>query len=123
MIPGAGNARAEGEEGTLGGVRGIRIRYRTWLPEGVPVGVVVIAHGFAEHGGRYRHVAERLVAEGLAVRAPDHRGHGLSEGKRTSVVRFDDYVDDLTTVITPPATSGGSCRSSSSDTAWAGWSR
>ena len=99
MIPAAGDARAEGEEGTLGGVRGIHIRYRTWLPERAPDGVVIIAHGFAEHSGRYRHVADRLVAEGLAVRAADHRGHGRSEGKRTSVVRFDDYVDDLAAVI------------------------
>ena len=99
MIPAAGNARAEGEEGTLGGVRGIRIRYRTWLPERAPSGVVIIAHGFAEHGGRYQWVAGRLVAEGLAVRAADHRGHGRSEGKRTSVVRFDDYVDDLAAVL------------------------
>jgi len=80
-------------------VRGLRIRYRTWLPAGPPTGVVVIAHGFAEHGGRYAPVAARLVTDGLAVRAPDHRGHGLSEGKRTSIVRFDDYVDDLTTVV------------------------
>ena len=59
--------------------------------------------------------------EGLAVRAPDHRGHGRSEGKRTSVVRFDDYVDDLTAVIAGArdAVAVG-CRSSSSDTAWAG---
>ena len=60
---------------------------------------MVIAHGFAEHGGRYASVAARLVTDGLAVRAPDHRGHGLSEGKRTGIVRFDDYVDDLTTVV------------------------
>ena len=33
------------------------------------------------------------------MRAPDHRGHGRSEGRRTSIVRFDDYVDDLTMVI------------------------
>jgi len=60
---------------------------------------MVIAHGFAEHGGRYAAVAARLTAAGIAVRAPDHRGHGLSEGRRTGIVRFDDYVDDLTTVI------------------------
>ncbi len=89
----------EGEQGSLGGVRGMRIQYRTWAPDGAPVGIIVIAHGFAEHGGRYHHVAGRLIAEGLAVRALDHRGHGRSEGKRTSIVRFDDYVDDLTTVI------------------------
>ena len=86
------------EEDSFIGVRGLRIHARTWLPAGPPTGVVVIAHGFAEHGGRYAAVAARLVAEGIAVRAADHRGHGLSEGRRTSVVRFDDYVDDLTTV-------------------------
>lgn len=87
------------EEDTFVGVRGVRIHARTWLPAAAPTGVVVIAHGFAEHGGRYAAVAERLVGDGFAVRAADHRGHGLSEGKRTSVVRFADYVDDLTTVI------------------------
>ena len=87
------------EDGAFVGARGIGIRYRTWLPSGPPKGIVVIAHGFAEHGGRYAHVAKRLNADGLVVRAADHRGHGLSEGKRTSVIRFVDYVDDLTTVI------------------------
>lgn len=88
------------EEDTFVGVRGLRIHVRTWAPASPPRGVVVIAHGFAEHGGRYAAVAEHLVTEGLAVVAADHRGHGLSEGRRTSVVRFADYVDDLTTVVT-----------------------
>lgn len=87
-------------EGDFAGVRGLRIHHRSWLPIGEVRGIAVIAHGFAEHSGRYAHVAERLVTDGVAVRAADHRGHGLSEGKRTSVVRFDDYVDDLTTVVT-----------------------
>jgi acylglycerol lipase len=87
------------EDGSFVGVRGLRIHVRTWLPDRPPAGVVVIAHGFAEHGGRYAGVADRLTAAGIAVVAPDHRGHGLSEGKRTSIVRFEDYVDDLTTVI------------------------
>ena len=87
------------EDDSFVGVRGLKIHARTWLPAGAPIGVVVIAHGFAEHGGRYAAVAERLVADGIAVRAADHRGHGLSEGRRTSIVRFGDYVDDLTTVI------------------------
>ena len=94
-----GNAGVQAEEDTFVGVRGLRIHVRTWLPASPPAGVVVMAHGFAEHGGRYAAVAERLVASGIAVRAPDHRGHGLSEGKRTSVVRFADYVDDLATVV------------------------
>jgi acylglycerol lipase len=87
------------EDGAFVGARGVRIHYRMWLPSGQPKGIVVISHGFAEHGGRYAQVAERLNADDLVVWAADHRGHGLSEGKRTSVVRFDDYVDDLMTVI------------------------
>jgi alpha-beta hydrolase superfamily lysophospholipase len=87
------------EDASFVGARGLRIHVRTWLPDQPPAGVVVIAHGFAEHGGRYAAVAERLTAAGIAVRAPDHRGHGVSEGKRTGIVRFGDYVDDLTTVI------------------------
>jgi alpha-beta hydrolase superfamily lysophospholipase len=93
------NSGVRAEDETFVGARGLRIHVRTWLPTIPPIGVVVIAHGFAEHGGRYAAVAERLVADGIAVRAVDHRGHGRSEGKRTSIVRFDDYVDDLTTVI------------------------
>ena len=92
-------ADAQAEDSSFIGVRGLRIHVRRWQPDAPPVGVVVIAHGFAEHSGRYAAVAERLVGERIAVIAPDHRGHGLSEGKRTSIVRFDDYVDDLTTVI------------------------
>lgn len=94
-----GDPGVQVEEDTFVGVRGLRIHVRTWLPAGAPTGVVVVAHGYAEHSGRYAAVAERLVADGLAVRAADHRGHGLSEGKRTSVVRFGDYVDDLNAVI------------------------
>jgi acylglycerol lipase len=88
------------EEDTFVGVRDVRIHVRTWVPAGQPTGVVVISHGFAEHGGRYAAVAQRLLAEGIAVVASDHRGHGLSGGRRTSVRRFSDYSDDLRTVIT-----------------------
>ena len=94
-----GVPEVQAEEETFTGARGLRIHARTWLPAVPPTGVVVIAHGFAEHSGRYGAVAARLVADGIAVRAADHRGHGLSEGKRTSLVSFADYVDDLTTVI------------------------
>jgi alpha-beta hydrolase superfamily lysophospholipase len=68
---------------------------------------VVISHGYAEHGGRYRHVAERLTAAGLTVVIPDHRGHGRSEGRPVSVVRFDDYVEDLHQVALDAAAEQG----------------
>jgi len=49
-----------------------------WLPEeSVPLrGVLHVAHGMAEHAGRYARAAEALTAAGWAVHANDHRGHG-----------------------------------------------
>lgn len=47
-----------------------------FLPNETPRAVVHIAHGLAEHAERYRPLAEALVAQGWAVYAPDHRGHG-----------------------------------------------
>jgi acylglycerol lipase len=85
--------------GTFSGVRGVPIAHREWLPEGDGRGTVVIAHGINEHSGRYAHVAERLVEEGWLVAAPDHRGHGLSGGRRAAVERFDDWVSDLDSYI------------------------
>jgi alpha-beta hydrolase superfamily lysophospholipase len=47
-----------------------------WLPEAPPKAVVQIAHGLAEHAGRYARLAAALTAAGYAVYANDHRGHG-----------------------------------------------
>jgi alpha-beta hydrolase superfamily lysophospholipase len=47
-----------------------------WLPDEAKRGVIHIAHGMAEHAGRYAHLAEALTAAGWAVYANDHRGHG-----------------------------------------------
>jgi acylglycerol lipase len=56
---------------------------------------VVIAHGASEHSGRYVHVAAKLVAEGYAVYAIEHRGHGRSQGPRALIDRMDNVVTDL----------------------------
>jgi len=60
----------------------IILRGHIWKPDaGVePRGVVHIVHGMAEHGGRYRRLAETLTAAGYIVYAPDTRGHGLTAG-------------------------------------------
>jgi alpha-beta hydrolase superfamily lysophospholipase len=55
---------------------GQRIHVYRWLPVGPAKAVVQIAHGAAEHAGRYGRVAAVLVAAGYAVYANDHRGHG-----------------------------------------------
>ncbi len=55
---------------------GLAVHTYRWLPGGDVQGVVQIAHGMAEHAGRYEHVAEALTSAGYAVYANDHRGHG-----------------------------------------------
>lgn len=82
-------------EWTLSGGGGVELFARSWLPDGEPRDVVVIAHGYGEHGERYAHVAERLVARGFAVHAIDHRGHGRSSGSRALIDRMATVTDDL----------------------------
>jgi len=77
-------------EGTEG-----KVHYRRWEPVGKPQRIVQIVHGYAEHGGRYRHVAEALTADGAVVYADDHIGHGRSDGERALITEFDNVVEDL----------------------------
>ena len=72
---------------------------RTYLPDGTARAAVIVAHGYAEHSGRYEALAHRLVGEGYAVYALDYRGHGQSGGKRASIRVFREYVDDLVRFI------------------------
>jgi alpha-beta hydrolase superfamily lysophospholipase len=67
-------------------------------------GRVVLVHGLGEHGGRYGHVARRLLSLGLSVFIPDHRGHGRSGGRRGHVARFGRYLTDLKKMVALAAT-------------------
>jgi alpha-beta hydrolase superfamily lysophospholipase len=68
---------------------------RRWSPDGDPRLVVLLAHGYGEHSGRYEHVAARLNGIGALVYAPDHLGHGASEGERALMIDGEALVDDL----------------------------
>lgn len=81
------------ETTTIDGTHG-RIVVRTWSNPGARY-AVLLAHGYGEHSGRYEHVADALVADGAVVVAPDHVGHGLSEGERALVPDVEEVVDDL----------------------------
>lgn len=91
-------------EDTLQGSNGTRLFCRSWLPDGEPARVAVIAHGLAEHSGRYDYLAGRLAASGFAVYALDHRGHGHSPGPRANIRRFDLVVEDLHRLVELAAT-------------------
>jgi len=57
---------------------GTRLYLRRWLPgkAAEPRIVLQVAHGMAEHAGRYGRLAERLCEAGVEVWAADQRGHG-----------------------------------------------
>lgn len=75
------------------------IHYHHWAPPGSAGRVVVVTHGYAEHGRRYATLAQELGEKGVAVLAEDHIGHGLSSGERGLIRDFDHVVDDLHTVV------------------------
>lgn len=87
-------------ERSFDGVGGVRIVYDTWTPEVTPRGVVVLAHGYAEHARRYDHVAQRFGEAGLVVYALDHRGHGRSGGKRVYLRDISEYTADFHHLVT-----------------------
>ncbi len=64
-----------------------------WLPSGEPRAVVQVAHGAAEHAGRYGRLAEALNRSGYAVYADDHRGHGRTAGtpERAGIAGADSW--------------------------------
>ena len=72
-----------------------RIFVRVWSGEDPARFIALLAHGYGEHSGRYEHVAERLVGIGAVVYAPDHLGHGRSEGERAQVFDMNDLAGDL----------------------------
>lgn len=63
-----------------------------------PLGVVVIAHGMAEHSLRYTEFASSLADLGFVVFAGDHYAHGKTAGDKDKVGVVTDY-DFMTAII------------------------
>jgi acylglycerol lipase len=81
-------------ESRFKGARGQSLFRRSWLPP-QHEHVLVVAHGFAEHSGRYDALGAWFAARGVAVHALDHQGHGRSAGPRGHIASFDHLLDDL----------------------------
>lgn len=86
-------------EQSFTGQAGIRIQVTSWLPDAEAHSVIVLAHGFGEHAGRYANLVNVVVPAGYAVYAPDHRGHGRSEGHRAFIDKHEYLLDDLDQVF------------------------
>jgi len=85
------------KEGYFKGVADFNLYYQCWLPDQKPVAILLVAHGFAEHSGRYMKLVNFFVPKGYDVYALDHRGHGRSDGERVRIEKFSDYLKDLKT--------------------------
>ncbi|MEV4862921.1 alpha/beta hydrolase [Streptomyces ossamyceticus] len=82
---------------------GIQIHVHAWKPDTPPRAIVQIAHGMGEHAGRYASLAAALTAQGYAVYANDHRGHGLSRHAEPGHLGDDGWnrlVSDMVTLST-----------------------
>jgi len=79
---------------------GAKLHVTHWLPAGRPRAIVLLAHGYAEHAGRYDHVAKRLTGAGYALYAIDHWGHGRSDGTPGFVPRFSAFTDGMAELLT-----------------------
>jgi alpha-beta hydrolase superfamily lysophospholipase len=73
---------------------GTRLFTQRWCID-EPRAAFALVHGYAEHSGRYAHVAGFLNAHGVSVYAYDQRGFGRSDGKRAFISSFDQLLDDL----------------------------
>ncbi len=78
-------------------INGIATHIIDWNIEN-PKAAILIVHGYAEHAGRYDHVAKFFNENKIAVRSFDLRGHGLSKGERANVDNFEYFIDDLATI-------------------------
>lgn len=92
------HADTSGKTGSFKSHDGLKIFFREYRAAKESARLV-IAHGLAEHSGRYGNVTERLFPDNMSIWALDHRGHGQSDGPRGHISSFDDYVNDLKGMI------------------------
>lgn len=78
-------------------VRGMRLAYHTWGAREAPV--VLVLHGFMDHGRAYAPAVDLLERDFFVV-APDLRGHGESEWVGAGgYYHFYDYFSDVAALL------------------------
>ncbi|MGQ0562051.1 MAG: lysophospholipase [Gemmatimonadota bacterium] len=81
-------------DGRIEAVGGLSLYYQGWEAD-EPKAAILVVHGLAEHGGRYAGVGRRMAGFGISTYAVDLRGHGLSDGRRGHVDRFELLLQDI----------------------------
>lgn len=90
----------DSSDGSFQSGSGANIFYRCWVPA-EPRAVLLLAHGLAEHSGRYDDFASFFADAGIATYALDLPGHGRSDGKRGHVRYFQEYTEALGALLSP----------------------
>jgi len=81
-------------DGKFEGVGGLSLYYRGWEAE-APRAALLLVHGLSDHSGRYTEFGRMMASFGVSVYALDLRGHGVSDGRRGHVDRFELLLQDL----------------------------
>jgi len=78
---------------------GVALHRRIWLCKEYPRALLLIIHGYGEHGGRYDDAAGYLAGQGIACVAVDLRNHGASEGERGALRSAGALLKDVDAMI------------------------
>lgn len=73
----------------------LNIHAVNWQPKGEVKAVIALVHGFAEHCGRYQHVADFFEHDNYAMVGYDRRGHGKSDGKRGHTTNYEAFLEEI----------------------------
>jgi alpha-beta hydrolase superfamily lysophospholipase len=93
------------ERSVIEATDGHRILVDCWRPEGEVRALLHVFHGLSEHAARYDRFARECVAQGYAVAAHNHRGHGENcapdgLGHYADRHGWDDVISDALQVQT-----------------------
>ena len=78
---------------------GLAYSIHQWEPDSEPIAQVLLLHGYAEHAQRYKPLIAALCDASVRVVAPDHIGHGQSEGIRGYIPKIELAIADASKVL------------------------
>jgi acylglycerol lipase len=78
---------------------GLNLYAVQWLPALPPKAVLAFVHGHGTHSRRYEEWFQAFVRLGFAVISFDLRGHGRSDGKRGTIHRYTEYLEDTSLLM------------------------
>jgi pimeloyl-ACP methyl ester carboxylesterase len=90
---------------TVAGADGAALHVEVDGPPDAAV-TAVLAHGWTTDAGIWAPVARSLVAPGVRVVRPDHRGHGRSAPVDPATMTIEQLADDLAAVVAAAAPAG-----------------